>query len=134
MPLSEEDVYKYMRRPFSLSPKTPITLNSTLPPAPRDDSFNVWSQNGIKKIEDLYKGNALMSFENLRGDYQISATHFFRYLQVQHFIQSKHGGSLDRAELSLLESLLLKDDLKKHISQIYILEAHISSIRPRIHG
>ena len=67
----------------------------------------------IEKIEDLYLRDTQMCLWDLRDGYEIPATYFFLF-----FKQSKQGRSLDRSENSPLQSLLFKDNLNKHLSQI----------------
>ena len=95
--------------------------NSSLEFVQKDHGFKVWTQKNIIKLDDLYDGETLMSFQQLKDSYQIPATHFYRYLQLRHFIQSQLGGSLKRPRLSQLESLLTQKINGKHISLTYDL-------------
>ena len=118
-------VNRYLECKPSLSPLTPIMSNSSLEFVQQDNGFRVWAQKNITKISHLYHCNVLMSFQQLKETYQIPTTHFFRYLQLRHYIKSQLGGSPDKPKLSKLESLLTKEIARKHMSLIYkLLLAH----------
>uniref|UniRef100_A0A3B4X6N3 Reverse transcriptase domain-containing protein n=1 Tax=Seriola lalandi dorsalis TaxID=1841481 RepID=A0A3B4X6N3_SERLL len=105
----------------SLSPLTPIGSNPSLDFVQKDLGFKIWGQKNINKIGDLYDGNTLKSFQQLRDSCQLPATHFYRYLQLRHFIRSQLGGALEKPEISQLESLLTQGTNKKQISKTYNL-------------
>lgn len=56
-----------------------------LPNVLRDGITNMWHNQGIKKI-GLYENNILMSFVQLCRAFHLPTTHFFKYLQVRHFM------------------------------------------------
>lgn len=95
--------------------------NPSLEFVQKDLGFKVWAQKNIIKIDDLYDGNTLKSFQQLRDSHHIPATHFYRYLQLRHFIRSQLGGTLEKPQLSQLESLLTQRINRKHISRTYNL-------------
>ncbi len=105
----------------SLSPFTPITSNTLMAFAMKDQGFKLWAQKGIRKLKDLYDNDSLMSFQQLKETYQIPNSHFHRYLQIRHFISSSQSGSLIKPLLSPLETLLTQGIQSKHISLTYDL-------------
>ena len=66
----------------------PILANINFAPSATDPSFQLWHRRGIKFVMDLFKGGHLISFEQLKKDFSIPQSHFFRYLQVQSYVKT----------------------------------------------
>ena len=54
-----------------------------------DRSYHDWGEKGLVSINDLYIDSKFASFSQLKEKYNLSHSHFFRYLQVRHYTQSK---------------------------------------------
>lgn len=61
---------------------------------------------GIKTFGDLYENNILKSFEQLKDTFNLPAAHFFKYLQVRHFICSQQGGHPTPLESPVTDTIL----------------------------
>ncbi len=51
-----------------------------------DGGFRIWADKGVQKTEDLYMNVSLLTFDQLCQTYYIPKKHFFKYLQLKHFI------------------------------------------------
>lgn len=67
---------------------SPICWNHAFQPGLTDSSFQSWREAGIVKMKDLYIEDRLASFQHLQQRYQFPASHFFRYLQIRHFLRT----------------------------------------------
>ncbi|XP_029281275.1 uncharacterized protein LOC115003560 [Cottoperca gobio] len=72
------EVRKYLGEPLSRSRSSPIWGNDDFTPGRADSGFNLWSDKGVQKIQDLYRLNddKLMSFEELASKHNIPQKHF----------------------------------------------------------
>lgn len=79
-----------------------------------DYGFALWESAGITTLKDLFEGDRMMSFVQLRLIYNLSHTHFLRFLQIKSFIQNpiRHKFTL---EMSPIEQLLYKVHSNKAI-------------------
>uniref|UniRef100_A0A3B3E0S0 Reverse transcriptase domain-containing protein n=1 Tax=Oryzias melastigma TaxID=30732 RepID=A0A3B3E0S0_ORYME len=68
---------------------TPICYNHSFSPPWLDKSYHDWRRKGLISIKDLYTNGDFSSFSQLQEQYNLPNSHFFRYLQVRHYIQSK---------------------------------------------
>lgn len=89
-----------------LHSNTPFHTNPALPPVLRDGLTKRWHSMGIKTFGDLYDDNILKSFEQLKDSFNIPAMHFFKYLQVRHFICSQQGGHPTPLESPVTDNIL----------------------------
>lgn len=71
------DVKKYMCMSGLLSGFDPIWENILFTPGKSDAGFQLWAKNGLRKIQDLYSGDVLMTFEDLTARHNIPRKHFF---------------------------------------------------------
>ena len=70
---------------------TPICENQAFTPGLNDVVFSPWKQRGISSVSDLYIEGNFASFAQLQTTYNVSASSFFRYLQIRlHFVKKKH--------------------------------------------
>ena len=100
-------IKKWEKRSNMLSPITPILRNTDFPPGMTDTGFSIWKDAGIVALKDLFEGDSMMSFDQLRMKYNLPQTHFFRFLQVRSFVQN-HAGHTFSLEMSPTENLLDK--------------------------
>ena len=80
-----------------------------------------WSQLGINQFKDLFQTNMqLKSFMELKTEYNIPNTDFFKYLQMRNIIQSLRRENKLRLELYEIEELLITSTtIKGKISEVY---------------
>uniref|UniRef100_A0A8C7WYP2 Reverse transcriptase domain-containing protein n=1 Tax=Oryzias sinensis TaxID=183150 RepID=A0A8C7WYP2_9TELE len=97
--------HKYVGDTQVLSQFSPIWGNNNFLPGRADGGFKIWFTKGIKKISDLYTSNNLMSFGQLCEKYNVSRKHFFKFLQLKHFIYSTQK-QLSLPPLSKMEELI----------------------------
>lgn len=65
-----------------LSPITPMMRNTDFLPGMTDNGFSLWENAGIKTLKDLFEGDRMMSFDQLRLKYNLPRTHFFSKSEV----------------------------------------------------
>lgn len=98
---------------------SPIWGNDTFSPGRKDQGFRMWATRGICKIMDLYKEGKLVSFEELRNEYDIPRTHLFKYLQIRSYIYAQMHSYL-QPPLSTLENLAVNNCIGRgQISLLY---------------
>ncbi len=54
-----------------------------------DRTYFVWKEKGLCSIKDLYVEGRFASFNQLREKFDLPHSHFFRYLQIRHYVKSK---------------------------------------------
>lgn len=65
----------------------PITGNHLFKPGLTDGVFLDWRERGLCCISDFYIDNNFASFPLLQARYHLPQSHFYRYLQVRHFVR-----------------------------------------------
>ena len=120
-------IWNQFRRSFSLrdqSQATTVTKNHIFAPSLIDDVFDGWSRGGMVSLSNLYIDSSFASIEQLVQRYHIPKSHFYRYLQLFAFSNSKCFPSCPPSSLldSIFDCKLVK---KQTISTIYeILYSH----------
>lgn len=71
------------------SVQTPICFNHCFLPPWHDILYHDWRKKGLVSVNNLYIDGKFASFNQLKRKYNLSNSHFFRYLQVRHYTQSK---------------------------------------------
>lgn len=66
---------------------TPICQNPLFKPGQMDTAFDIWKRKGIRSLADLYIDGHFASFAQLQDKYSIPNSHFFRYLQIRHYVK-----------------------------------------------
>lgn len=103
---------------FSLS--SPILYNPVFPPSLFDPVFQEWHRQGIRCFRDLFIDNYFASFEQLSTKFNLSKTHFFRYLQARHFIHSQVESFPAASETNIMDGVLeLHPTCKGLLSKLY---------------
>lgn len=66
-----------------------------------DMAFVTWKEKGISSLEDLYIDGQFASFAQLQDKYNIPNSHFFRYLQIRHYVKQifEHFESIPASHL-----------------------------------
>ncbi len=82
--------------------------------------FTSWREKGLSSVKDFYVEGELATFEYLYKTFDLSQSHFFRYLQVRHFI--KHSfPQLQKLPLDHdIHRLLRQSPLEKHLVSKFI--------------
>lgn len=70
---------------------SPICENHIFTPALSDRTFQVWNNKGLSTFNDLYTDGHFSSFDNLLSKYHLTHSHFFRYLQIRHYVQQTYS-------------------------------------------
>lgn len=124
------DVKKYLKEPHSLSQFSPIWVNQFFVPGRADATFKLWDSKGLKMIQDLFlpDSDIMMSFDELRSNFNLNRKHFFKYLQLRSFVKVNQNNALTRPLHLPLEKMMIKDSLRKGIiSEFYNLLTSYSS-------
>lgn len=67
---------------------SPILANVNFSPSLTDPSFRLWHRRGIRCVKDLFKNGHFISFEQLKKDFNIPQSCFFRYLQIRSYVRT----------------------------------------------
>ncbi|KAF3834483.1 hypothetical protein F7725_025687, partial [Dissostichus mawsoni] len=67
---------------------SPILANVNFSPSLTDPSFRLWHGRGIRCVKDLFKNGHFISFEQLKKDFNIPQSCFFRYLQIRSYVRT----------------------------------------------
>lgn len=111
------EMHKCIGQRFGLSLKSPLKQNQLIPLTVNNKILETWNQNGIRILEDCFEKGSLMTFEQLKGKYNLSNKTFFCYLQLLSFLSSRKNTVLPN--LTELEKLLHNGELCKFISKVY---------------
>lgn len=116
-------IWAQFRRAFSLfemSKNAPLVGNNMFAPSINDNAFKVWSERGLRTIQDLYVGGTFGSFEHFKTHFDIPNSHFYRYLQLRSFV-STHTPSFPSLQTdSLLDKLIkIPPHFKETIGSVY---------------
>lgn len=71
----------------NVSLNAPIAGNHLFKPGLTDGVFLDWRKRGLRCISDFYIDNNFASFPLLQARYHLPQSHFYRYLQVRHFVR-----------------------------------------------
>ena len=116
-------IWSQFRKQFGLhtaSSLAPIYQNHLFPPSCSDSAFRIWSEKGLRSINDLYTRQTFSSFADLAEKFNLPNTHLFRFFQVRNFVRNKYPQFPNRPPTTLIDSLLLIDPgQRKLISIIY---------------
>lgn len=118
-------IWVQCRKTFGLhmmSRKGPLCSNHMFPPSMSDPAFKIWSNKGLQTLKDLFVEGVFISFSQMTDKFDIPRTHFYRYLQVRHFIANRYSTFPNLPEVTALDSILDIDVHKKGvIKEIYSL-------------
>uniref|UniRef100_A0A3P8SZA0 Reverse transcriptase domain-containing protein n=1 Tax=Amphiprion percula TaxID=161767 RepID=A0A3P8SZA0_AMPPE len=111
--------------PKTISALTDIGFMKDFAPSHMDAGFRKWSEHGLSKLYQLYQlhgGRSLKSLEQLKEEFKLPNTDFFRYLQLRTFL-TKHKEWDKVLEPTPIEESLLKlltgNESKKIIGCFY---------------
>ena len=105
---------------------SPILSNVNFTPSLTDPSFKLWHRRGIKCVKDLFKEGHFMSFEQLKKDFDIPQSAFFKYLQIRSYVR-KHF-SLTTPHSSWIDDCLNMDPVGRGVvSVLYDIIQRVAS-------
>lgn len=93
----------------------PIFKNPDFIPSCQDSVFKVWHEKGLDQLAKLFEGDTMVSFENLKKKYALQQSHFFRYLQIRHFVPK----TIHPPNMTFVEQILTQPKPKRFISNVY---------------
>lgn len=124
-------IYSQFRKHFGLhqlSLSSPIVFNELFPPSLQYATFRGWQSKGLKYFKDLFIENKFASFAQLSNKYDLPASHFFRYLQVRHFIASYTPSFPDKPLNYTIDELMCFDPTRsKAVTSLIKLISHLDS-------
>lgn len=82
-------VGKKFKLSSSICRATKITRNPDFLPSMMDTGYNKWTNTGLIFIAQVFDGQTMKSFEQLRRDFNLPAQDFYKFLQLRHYLQ-KH--------------------------------------------
>lgn len=98
---------------------TPLWDNPTLPELATIPDHDLWVTKGVIYLSQVVANGSVKAFQTLKDNFALSNHMFFRYLQLQHALNTQLGGPIPALEIPLLVDIVLGEDPKKQISQIY---------------
>lgn len=108
---------KSIKKAFSGNKKyshfAPIYNNPYFIPSCSDSGFKEWRTAGIVTINDMYEGDTIKSFQQLQEEYNLSKSHFFRYLQIRSFLNSIQDYKIKHQPQELEKIILHIGKIKK---------------------
>lgn len=93
--------------PKAISALTNIGFMKDFTPSHIDAGFRKWAEHGLTNLHQLHKDGSLKSFEQLREEFMLPNTDFFRYLQLRTFL-TKHKQWKKVLEPTPIEEFLIK--------------------------
>lgn len=106
----------------------PIVKNHLFLPSLSDPTFDIWCNKGLLHVKDLYRENIFTDFTELTTRLELPHSHFFRFLQVRHFVQTTYPHFPNHPPGSLIDSLLTLDPAQKR--SISVIYNSIDSLNP----
>ncbi len=112
-----------------VSVNAPIIGNHLFKPGLTDGVFLDWRERGLCCISDFYIDNIFASFPLLQARYHLPQSHFFRYLQVRHFVRQQVSDFPTRPQNCNFYDMLLLQLHSKHLISRFItaFEAPVST-------
>lgn len=95
--------------------QAPICDNHAFLPPWDHKSYYVWKGKGLIKFKDLYIDGKFASFNQLKQKFDLPHSHFYRYLQVRHFMQSNMKNYQDVPREHNLFKVFLSPPYSKHL-------------------
>ena len=121
-------IRKFLKLP-NVSINAPITGNHLFKPGLTDGVFLDWRQRGLRCILDFYIDGNFASFALLQARYNLPQSHFYRYLQVRHFVRGHISDfSAKPCNFDFYDTLLSQPNSKHLISHLIAsFEAPVST-------
>lgn len=111
---------------------SPIWQNGQLQELKAIEINKIWERLGIKRLVQIFDGNILKSFSDLRAEFGIPKETFYFYLQIRHALDKQlKTKALEWSSAPLLSKVVRAPSLKGLISGIYDqLMARATSLAP----
>lgn len=77
-------IWKEVRREFKLPIATSSLSSIGFIRDQLDSVFKGWMKSGLRYVHQLFQSSQFKSFEQLREEFGLPRTDFFRYLQIRH--------------------------------------------------
>ena len=130
-------VWAQFRRNFGFTDlclSSPISANHLFQPSLLDLTFLDWRRLGIECFRDLFTDTGFVSFEQLAVKFSLPKSHFYRYLQIRHFLRGQLPSFPQTPDASTVDVLLNFKPCKGLVSTVYnkllgIRQAPLNNIR-----
>ncbi len=112
-------IWSQFRRHFKLHTTfihSPIKNNYNFPPSFSDSTFGIWSSKGIKSMSNLYVDGKFGSFTQLSQSFDLPKSHFFRYLQLRHYVQKSTPSFPDFPTDNVIDHILSLSLVRKGLT------------------
>ncbi len=101
-------IWLIVRKTFGLSNSTSrdtkIAMNPDFVPSTMDTGYNKWANKGLVYIAQVFKGQNIKSFEELRKEFSLLAQDFYKFLQLRSYLQNhKEWHNICRASSEIEE-------------------------------
>ena len=107
---------------------SPISYNHMFRPGLEDPVFTTWREKGIISLRDVYINDHLASFQELQQKFQLPTSHFFRFLQLRHFLRAYVPLYEQKLHHAALDSLLtIEPYTKGAVSYFYNILQKLNS-------
>lgn len=124
-------IWVQFRKHFGLNKPSllaPVFRNHLFSPSSSDPTFRIWRDKGLLRVKDFYKEGTFTDFTELSSRFELPTSHFFRFLQIRHFIKTKYPHFPNHPPGSPTDSLLALDHAQKR--SISIILNSIDSLKP----
>ena len=111
-----------------LSVHSPICFNHNFIPSQSDTAFTYWREKGLITFADLYIDNHFAAFNELKEAFSLPQAHFFRYLQVRHFVQNTFNNFESLPQEHCFYALMKQHPNTKHLISKFVSLFSKSSI------
>lgn len=91
----------------SVSRATKIAKNPDFTPCTLDSGFEKWADDRLIFIAQLFKGQTMKSFEQLKQEFNLTNKDFYKYLQLRHYLRTHKEWEKLTQEPSKIETLFM---------------------------
>ena len=125
-------VWKKLGRMFKFDPFLHVSAGIWYNPKLRIDKepfmWDSWDEKGIKTLGNLYQGDDLKSFGELREEFGLPANHFWRYLQIRSLLVKTFGSpSSAPPKIDIVEIIFRIFGLGHEASAYYTMFLEVSA-------
>lgn len=116
-------ILNQVRKALSLPETTvhmPICYNQSFLPPWSDRTYHVWREKGLGSIKDLYIEGWFASFNQLREKFDLPHAHFFHYLQIRHYVNSKISNFEQLPEKHVFFDVFLNPPDSRHLFSKFV--------------
>lgn len=107
---------------------SPIAVNHLFAPSMQDNTFQQWHGAGLHCFKDLFVENTFASFEQMSEKFGLPNSHFFRFLQVRHYVKCQVPSFPSLPPVYPLDAFFSLDPFSKGaVSRLYNLISSLDS-------